>query len=263
MCKKIKLLGSSLTVSLFFLLPACEMLPKKEEINESKKLEVQQIMTSEKFGDECDSPESSCFEVELSYPEINSQADSVIEILKDSISRLFLSSPFDNKSYSSTEELNGDLEKMYAEFKEDFPEVKAEWFLDRKIELVGQYKDVLTISFFESSFMGGAHPNAMLFYKNYSLKSGKILRLEDLINNDQLQLLTEYAEKEFKNVRGIDAKSNFADEGYWFPNNNFSLNDNFFINEEGITFYFNSYEIAPYSYGETVITIPSGIYLPN
>jgi hypothetical protein len=44
--------------------------------------------------------------------------------------------------------------------------------------------------------------------------------------------------------------------GYTFPEDRFALNDNYGFSREGISFFFNSYEIAPYVMGPTEVLIP-------
>jgi hypothetical protein len=68
--------------------------------------------------------------------------------------------------------------------------------------------------------------------------------------------LNNVAEKIFCKVKELKPEDNLEEAGFWFKGNKFSFNENFGIRNEGLVFYFNSYEIAPYAMGPTEIMIP-------
>nr|MCU0409966.1 RsiV family protein [Bacteroidales bacterium] len=68
--------------------------------------------------------------------------------------------------------------------------------------------------------------------------------------------LNNTAEKIFRAEKQLSPDANLESEGFWFEGNKFYLNKNFGIKNDGLVFYFNSYEIAPYAMGPTEIKIP-------
>jgi hypothetical protein len=44
--------------------------------------------------------------------------------------------------------------------------------------------------------------------------------------------------------------------GFSFPGGNFALPENFGFASDGLIFYYNSYDIAPYYFGPTEVRIP-------
>ncbi|MBI3037952.1 DUF3298 domain-containing protein [bacterium] len=52
------------------------------------------------------------------------------------------------------------------------------------------------------------------------------------------------------------ADAQVKDSGFTFPKNEFALNENFLVSKDGLLFFFNSYEIAPYALGPTQILLP-------
>jgi hypothetical protein len=104
------------------------------------------------------------------------------------------------------------------------------------------------------SYTGGAHGNGFDAYYLVEEASGKIVKFIDLVNNPEA--VNKIAEKYFKKAVELAPDANLEVEGYWFENGKFACNDNFYIDSKGITFLFNAYEIAPYSYGVSSFKIP-------
>jgi hypothetical protein len=103
--------------------------------------------------------------------------------------------------------------------------------------------------------MGGAHPMTAKTYQSFKLNSGEKIFIED---STILHKLTPLAEKEFRRVKNISVGNSLLNEGYWFENGEFYLNDNFAVVKEGLVFYYNPYEIAPYALGPTEIFLTGG-----
>ena len=87
------------------------------------------------------------------------------------------------------------------------------------------------------------------------MSTGEEIRLSDILIHGYGADLNRIAEQEFRKVREMKPEQSLEDAGFWFENNKFSLNDNFALTEEGLTFYFNSYEVAPYVMGPTEIVL--------
>ena len=90
----------------------------------------------------------------------------------------------------------------------------------------------------------------MIPYQSFYLKTGEKIVIGD---STVLKQLTTIAEKEFRRMRNIPDGEPLSKAGYWFENDEFYLNDNFAIVDDGLIFYFNSYEIAPYALGPAEI----------
>ena len=97
--------------------------------------------------------------------------------------------------------------------------------------------NIFSIDYTEYAFTGGAHPNTFVSFKNFNLNSGEEITFDELFSLEKQRDLTKIA-------------------GFWFENNEFSLNDNFLITEKGLVFYYNNYEITAYAFGPTELEIP-------
>lgn len=152
-------------------------------------------------------------------------------------------------------------EDMFKEFAASTGEYSpfAGWEISRSIRPAGKKGILQSIECSEMSFMGGAHPNSVWNYKVMDLSNGQTVLLSDLIAADQMEAFNQLRFKTFEdnwNSRGEDL--NWKD--YYFPESfvkegPFYTNDNFYISAEGLTLFYNQYEIAPYASGVTELTI--------
>ena len=82
-----------------------------------------------------------------------------------------------------------------------------------------------------------------------------ITELKNIFKPNFEEELRKLGEDQFRLVRDLSQDEDLGEAGFWFDDNKFSLNDNFALTEDGIRFFYNSYEIAPYALGTTDITI--------
>ena len=113
----------------------------------------------------------------------------------------------------------------------------------------------LSSKIFEYSYLGGAHPNSYLNFYNFNLQTGELIKLSDLFIEGFEDELNKIAEQIFRDENGISKDEDLNKAGYRFEENKFKVNNNFSLNDEGIAFFYNSYEIAPYVMGPTKLFI--------
>lgn len=105
------------------------------------------------------------------------------------------------------------------------------------------------------SYTGGAHGYSYLLVHNYNLSTGEPVHEEDLFIDDYFEALHDLL------VRRLLEQTEDATTERELRNLGYSLgdvvpNDNFYSTEEGITYVYNPYEIAPYVMGRTEILLP-------
>lgn len=128
------------------------------------------------------------------------------------------------------------------------------WSFEASIGIDDDYSDFCQISASNWSYTGGAHGNGHSTYFIKDKKTGAPLDLNDFINDiEELNLL---AEVEFRKELELIPTANLEEEGFWFDNGKFVVNDNFYFEDESLVFLFNTYEIAPYSAGSIQFAIP-------
>jgi len=105
-----------------------------------------------------------------------------------------------------------------------------------------------------NEYTGGAHGTYITTYLNINLKNGKQIRLDDLFTSGYESKLTDILLTQLMKDNKVSKKEELEDMGY-FLTGELTPTSNFFIDNKGITFCYNIYEIAPYSMGITEIKL--------
>ncbi len=116
---------------------------------------------------------------------------------------------------------------------------------------------------------GGAHPITTRRFLNFNLSDGKQITEQELFIADYQQELTEIIKTKLLYDLNSQTESaqivNLNETDYY--DTEIQPNGNFYINEAGICYVFNPYEIAPYYMGETEVFLPfellQHLLLPN
>lgn len=131
------------------------------------------------------------------------------------------------------------------------------WNMEAYTKVERQTEKYLMLHTNTNWFMGGNHPISMEYYYVYSRKDFKRITLDDLFKKGYDQKFLTIAEEIFRKQEGLKLADKLNEEnGYFFDNQKFILNDNFILTERSIKFLFNVYEIKPYAAGLTQLEIP-------
>jgi hypothetical protein len=125
--------------------------------------------------------------------------------------------------------------------------------LEQYCGVVTNDRNVLCISVGAFEFAGGAHPNSWVGYLNFDLRTGKALKLADLLVPGGKAKLDRIGERLFL---GENSEADGEPLEWDFEPGNFKLNENFAISTGGLLFTFNPYEIGPYVMGAPQVFIP-------
>lgn len=139
-----------------------------------------------------------------------------------------------------------------------------------KTEIVTLSPKLISVLIHYGGFQGGAHgfENAVTF--NYDVTNNKQLTLADAFPNDPLYLnkVSDFAKKDLvaqfekkadasmpaeDRVQYLENIKGMIEEGAAPTVENFSR---FTISENGLTFYFGQYQVAPYVEGEQKVVVP-------
>ena len=120
---------------------------------------------------------------------------------------------------------------------------------------MGEVKGILSYCVERYVYTGGAHGSNFRQFVNYNLQTGEQIDEEQLFAENYqeplTQLLLQYMVEQNDEIALIQ---DLQEAGYNVDD--IHPNDNFYLAEEGITYVFNPYDIAPYALGETEILIP-------
>lgn len=193
-----------------------------------------------------------CFRISFNYPYFINNNPA----LNDSLNKLCC---FYLIPYPVTARKNCDFKASADEMLKDYAEeleagiLNSSWFYDAVAYIIYQDSIVVSISISREEFMGSAHPNHTEKIVSLLKSNGKSLKLEDVFTD--LQEIKNIAELQFRKIHNIKPDTKFSDEGF-FMEDGFELTDNFCFQKDGIMFFYNTYEIGPYSMGFTELLIP-------
>ena len=144
---------------------------------------------------------------------------------------------------------------QYVSTRKEFPESPQYWYLELTVTANLDNQKMISISSGNSSFMGGAHPNSYLEYYNLSRETGDTLSLGNLFAAGFEKKLNELIDAAFRKANNLKPGDDLAEKGGLFENK-ITFNYNWKVNNDGsLTFYYNPYEIAPYSSGPIEVTL--------
>lgn len=193
--------------------------------------------------------------------------------LKDSLNTFFLSACFGNKYMTMAPEeavkrytekyVNDylkDLEPMYQkdeQEKEDNATMGAWYSYYKGVEGHVQLyiKDLLIYRIDYNEYTGGAHGIYSSTFLNMDLRTLNPIRLDDLFVSDYEEALTDLLWNQLMANNKVATHQELEDMGY-ATTGDLKPTENFYLSKEGITFYYNVYEIAPYVMGPVKITLP-------
>lgn len=191
--------------------------------------------------------------------------------LKDSLNTFFQSACFGEKYMNLSpqeaveqyknkyvSDYRTDLEPMYKQDEQEDRESTYAWYsyyknIESHIQLCN--KRLLTYRIFYHEYTGGAHGNYMSTFLNIDLKTLIPIHLADLFVEDYKEALTELLWQQLMEDNKVSTRQEVEDLGYG-STGELEPTENFYLTPQGITFYYNIYEIAPYVMGPTSITLP-------
>jgi hypothetical protein len=131
------------------------------------------------------------------------------------------------------------------------------WEIGREVTVSHSSPTVVSFRCHEESYMGGAHPNTFITYLNFDPTTGERVELKKILREDAIPRLTALAERAFRKNREIPDGEDLEKAGFTFePGERFSLTENYGFGKKELIFFYNSYEVAPYVMGPTVVKIP-------
>ena len=143
----------------------------------------------------------------------------------------------------------------YDDFFRSNPDTFQSWYLTINIEVLQQKPSYLSIKYSHADYAGGAHGNSNITYLNYNPRTHQSVVLDSLIRPGKMGNLIRLAEQIFRKNEKLDPLQSL-EENYFFEKGIFSLPPNFYVNDKGLVFSYNPYEIKPYVYGYTELVIP-------
>jgi len=132
-------------------------------------------------------------------------------------------------------------------------EMSMVWNMEESYEIDATRNGFATLLNTSSMYQGGAHGSYGIGNYHFDKTSGKALHLNDFFKQEKG--LLSLAEAAFRKEVGISSTVAFNETDFWFENG-FFCPDNFLFTKDSVTFYYNQYEVAPYSFGTITFSMP-------
>lgn len=229
--------------------------PQEEPPSEPDRL-VFKMITKERTYDDCIAGAEGCTYVRLDFPVLAAAPSGfAVEAVTEAVFS-WVRAGGDEGSYPTVEALMDDFIDSYRTRKENNPDYDETWFLERKVIVLHNTPDIVSWSLVRRRNAGGEQGTEVINFLNLDPRTGERITLSDVLVEGYEDRLLPLAEARFRSAREIEEGASLAEAGFsGFENDTFSLTDNFSIGEDGLTFYYNRDEVAPYDMGATEITL--------
>jgi Deacetylase PdaC/Protein of unknown function (DUF3298) len=200
--------------------------------------------------------DEQCATFAVSVPVLIGGDSLVNKAVNHSVQSFILSTVGANESLPFTVAIDSASVHFVDDFKQaqvDNPDMLMGYSMEIKGNSLLLNSKVATVHLDGYSFMGGAHPNPFTTVVSYNLvDGGKVLTLPAMVTDtNALRPLLETGYKQAKGMKPEDKISELL-----YPElQQLPMPVNTAILPQGIIFYYNAYEVAPYAVGPTEIIL--------
>ncbi|MCD7971752.1 MAG: DUF3298 and DUF4163 domain-containing protein [Candidatus Azobacteroides sp.] len=249
-----------------FLVTSCVKKESKIEENQIAFDSIRITAVEHLFGD---TTKPNC-NVDLKYTFPSEyKNENVLATLQKQFNKIFLGEKYED--FSPVEA----GEKFKTDYLNEYKNVEKEFIADQKRNeeeevapaawysyyLIGDVTihfnkgDILSTVFYTESYYGGAHGEKVYAYEVFNLNTGLPLKEKDIFVEGYEKELNTLILDNIAEQNEVGSAEELIELGY-FGALELTSNDNFIIDEHGLTYVYNEYEIAPYVLGATQVFIP-------
>lgn len=203
-----------------------------------------------------DKANEKCAEFSITYPIFSGGDTTIISALNKSVQGYVLSAIGGNAELPFKQALDSvgkAFIQMYLDDLKDMPDMPGGYTTEITHKIALSNAKVVTIEIDGYSFTGGAHPNPFALLASYDLSKGaKPLGINDLVQDTNA--VRPALEKAYKQSKGLKASDPITDVIY--PEiKQLPMPANVGLAAEGIRFFYNAYEVAPYAVGASDVLL--------
>lgn len=230
---------------------AVEETQTAEETKDAKTEAVEIEITTIQRSYYSDDNETELVQVQLQIPKILAPAQAVT----DQINQIFE----DNKvraeaiitgEQKSDGDILGGIVPMAKEYQDNLPYYYAQMYEPTRADSA-----VISMSYMQASYAGGAHGSNTVCGVNYDMQTGEKITIADLSTDEEAfrQLCIDLVKKQ---ASEMEKEEVVFFEGYEDNIENIITDDTFFFSEKGLVLISQEYMLQPYSSGVVNFTIP-------
>lgn len=221
----------------------------------NKKTEFTPKTFHESSSEQCKN-DYNCANITLEVLEATNQNDiskNINAVIFDSIKKAVYigENPNDVKNYT---DLTHSFVSLFDQLKTELKQDKIpSWEASTKTKVGYQSDKMINVVIDYYVFTGGAHGYSAVRSLAFNPKTGKILPLNEIFSD--IQKVKSLAETKFRTQEKIAENTPLNDAGYFFDKNIFALPRNIIFTKNGLSFYYNQYEVASYANGPIEIEL--------
>ncbi|MBN8677184.1 MAG: DUF3298 and DUF4163 domain-containing protein [Chitinophagales bacterium] len=203
-----------------------------------------------------DEAKASCATFKVSYPIFSSGDTALTKALNQSLQEFVISAVGGNGQLPFAVALDSASKQFFDLFQADIkerPEMALEYTTQIQDTIPFLNQKVATVQMDGYSYTGGAHGNPFTMLVSYDLsKSAKPLEITDLISDTTA--VKPILEKAYKVSKGLKETDPLTDVVY--PEiTQIPLPAQIAVVSNGVVFFYNAYEIAPYAVGASAVLL--------
>lgn len=160
------------------------------------------------------------------------------------------------QEFETYQSLYRSLKEEREQLEADGFEESAAWDLSQGVEVYLNQEGLFGINSFHSAYTGGAHANSYRSSLLFRLIDGAELKLDSILIPGSKDQIAAKFEAKLRLQYEVGEKESLNEAGFWFAENQFRLSEQFIYKPEGISIYYNSYEIGPYAMGLIEVFLP-------
>lgn len=113
----------------------------------------------------------------------------------------------------------------------------------------------LSYQFKVYSYMGGAHGNSVTTNRVFDMTAQQNVTLSNLFTEESLRVVGEKLRLALAVQNECQTVDELVQSGIFFSAGDIEPNDNFLLDDKGLTWIYDPYEIAPYAYGAVSVSL--------
>ena len=256
-----------LTLSVFFsvLITSCEK--KSKSVSSDNEVVFDNIQVNRTESIDYKESKLNCnLHITFTYPIACKKVSQLSDLQKIFVEKIFPSQYADLSPQEA-------MENFSAQYISDFKSIKVEDFfsedhdeyiledensfmyeLSLENEILYNRNNLISFVVKNINYEGGAHGSNSIYGYVIDLNTGKILTEEDFAGNNYKKNLASIIAQKIATAKDLSDVSQLESIGYTAIED-IVPNDNFTVDDKGITYYFNEYEIAAYFVGITDVFI--------
>lgn len=137
---------------------------------------------------------------------------------------------------------------------DSLPSQAMQWIKSEEVGVVMNNNELLCIETSDYVYSGGAHGMLNRLFYVFDTRNGRKLTMKDVFKPQSDSTLKVLLTQALRSRYKIDKNSSLKSFGLFVEV--VEPNTNFWLSETGIGFYYNSYELGPYSFGQSNLFLP-------